>query len=184
MKDALAILTAFLLLTSFATAQPAPAGLPPVFKVVTGTDKTKGLIEFIETTTRVVPELREVLKEITVVENGVQVKQLVKELVTVHVPVTVQSKVVIDAAKSRVMTPDGKQLPIDEVWKRLKKDTVVLVSSNGNTPAQAYLKALNAETLVVIAPQMNGVVVPPVPPAIVAPKKLEPPLEKLPPPKN
>jgi hypothetical protein len=124
MKPALAILTTTLLLASQATAQPAPAGPPPTFKVVSGTDKTKGLIEFIETTTRLVPERREVLKEIAVVIDGRQVKQVVTEVVMVHVPVTVQSKVVIDAAKARVITPDGKQLPIDEVWKRLKQDTV------------------------------------------------------------
>jgi hypothetical protein len=78
------------------------------------------------------------------------------------------------------MTPDGKQLPIDEVWKRLKKDTVVLVSGDGNTPAQAYLKAVNPETLVLIAPQMDRIVAPGVTP--LEPKKLEPPLEKIPPP--
>jgi predicted P-loop ATPase/GTPase len=174
MKLAFAIVTTILLLAGHVSAQPAPAGPPPVFKVVNAADKTKGLIEFIETVTRVVPEQREVFKEIVVVKDGVQVKEVVKEKVSVYVPVTEQRIVMIDAAKSRVITPDGKQLPIDEVWKRLKKDTVVLVSSDGNTPAQAYLKALNQETLVVIAPQIDRIVVPPgVTP--IEPKKLEPP---------
>jgi hypothetical protein len=176
MKGSLAILTTFLLLAGHAAAQPGPTGPPPTFKVVSGTDKTKGLIEFIETTTRLVPEQRAVIKEVVMIVNGMQVKQLVKEIVFVNVPVTEQRMVTIDAAKTRVITPDGKQLPIDEVWKRLKKDTVVLVSGDGNAPAQAYLKALNAETLVVIAPQPNGIVAPPiaVPPLgekIPAPKK-------------
>jgi hypothetical protein len=62
-----------------------------------------------------------VAKEIVVIENGVQVKKLATEIVTEYVAVMEQKKVAIDAAKTRVITPDGKQLPIDEVWKRLKQ---------------------------------------------------------------
>jgi hypothetical protein len=54
-KTAFAILTTFLLLARRAPAQPAPAGPPPGFKVVSATGKTKGLIEFIEALTRTVP---------------------------------------------------------------------------------------------------------------------------------
>jgi hypothetical protein len=154
MKASLAILTAFLLLASRATAQPAPSGPPPVFKVVHGADKAKGQIIFLETVTKTLP----VQKQIEVIMNGVKVKQLVTELVLVQETRTTA----VDAAKSRVITPDGKQLPIDEVWKRLKQNTVVVISGDGNTPAQAYLRALNPETLVVIAPQMDRIVAPPV----------------------
>jgi hypothetical protein len=186
MKIAFAIVSAFLLLAGNLSAQPAP-GVPPVFKVVSAADEKKGQIEFVETTTRVVPEQRAVVKEIVEIQNGMQVKRAVTETVTVYVMVMVQEISLIDAAKTRVMTPDGKQLPIEDVWRRLKKDTVVLVSSDGKTPAQAYLKALNAETLVVIAPQPMPQIGPaPIPPKEPPPPKAPPVPEKIapPPPKN
>jgi hypothetical protein len=62
----------------------------------------------------------------------------------------------LDARDSCVMTPDGTQLPIDEVWKRLKPGTVLVVSGDGNRPAPAYLRALRADALVFIpAPPMK-----------------------------
>jgi hypothetical protein len=70
--------------------------------------------------------------------------------VTENVFVPEERTTQIDATNSRVITPDGKQLPIDEVWKRLKANTVVLVSADGNTPAAAFLQALNAQTLIII----------------------------------
>jgi hypothetical protein len=63
----------------------------------------------------------------------------------------------LDARDSCVMTPDGAQLRIDEVWKRLKPGTVLVVSGDGNRPAPAYLRALDPETLVFIpAPTKKG----------------------------
>ncbi len=169
MRTALASLTALLFLANIATARPTPTGPPPVFKVVSGTNETKSLIEFVEVTYKYIPVQKEVAKEVVVLENGMQIKKIVKEVVSQYVPVMEERRVAIDAAKSRVITQDGKQLPIEEVWKRLKKDTVVLVSSDGKTPAQAYLRALNAETLVVMSPQLVRLVVPPEPPRIVEP---------------
>lgn len=174
MKAAFAILAGFLFSATIAAAQPASVSTPPVFKIVNGTDKEKGQITLIETVTRTVPVQKEVAKLITTVENGVNVTRAVKEIVTEYVPVVEQRLTQVDAAKARVITPDGKQLPIDEVWKRLKKDTVVAVSGDGGTPAPAFLKALNAETLVIIAPSPR-VMVAPAPPKmekIEAPKKL------------
>jgi hypothetical protein len=66
--------------------------------------------------------------------------------------------VAYDAATSRVITPDGKQLPIDEVWKRLKPNTIIAISADSNTPDNAYLRALNPETLVLIpGPRPSGI---------------------------
>ena len=95
-------------------------------------------------------EVREVVK----IKDG----QQVKEKITVHVPVYEQYQTLIEAANSRIMTPDGKQLPIDEVWKRLKKDSVVAVSG-GINPPEVFLRALHADTLVIIP----GFSVPPPP---------------------
>jgi hypothetical protein len=155
MKRTFLALTAFLCAAGVASAQ---TGLPPTFKIVGGADKDKGHILFTETVARAVP----VQVVVPVVKNGVTVNEVRTEMRTVYTTVMVQH----DAAKSRVITPDGKQLPIDEVWKRLKKDTVVVVSADGNTPAEGYLRALSADTLIVILPRVS------------------PPQEPLPPPKK
>jgi hypothetical protein len=164
MKTTLAILTMFLLLASHAAAQPAPSGVP-IFKIVDSTDKAKGQITFLETVTRAVPERKDVAVNI----DGMQVIKIVTSYVFVYE----QRTTTIDAAKSRFITPDGKQLPIDEVWKRLKKDTVVVVSGDDTAPAQAYLRALSPDTLVIISRR---------PEAIVAPAAQPKAVPKLPPP--
>ncbi len=131
------------IIASQASAQPAaPLGPPPVFKVVNSFDKTKGQIIFLETLTRQVP----VTVERIVIVDGVQ--QKVTE--TRYVTELMQQLAVHDATQGRAITPDGKQLPIDEMWKRLKVNTVVLVSGHGNTPNQVFLRALSAETLILI----------------------------------
>ena len=60
-----------------------------------------------------------------------------------------------DLGVSRVITTDGKQLPIDEVWKRLKPNTIVAISGNFNVPHESYLRALNPEILVIIPPEVK-----------------------------
>lgn len=158
MKTVIAIV-AIICTAGAATAQ---TGAPPAFKTVSSTNKDKGQIVFLETVVRMVP----VQMARVVIKNGVQVT----ETVTEFRPVFEQTLRAVDARNSRVITPDGKQLPIDEVWKRLKANTVVVVSADGNTPAQAYLRALNAETLVLILPA-PALVADPVPVPIPVPKK-------------
>lgn len=144
MKSALAILASFLLLASVATAQPAPSGPPPTFKTLAGADKEKGTFRL----TEMKPVLEEYDGKRVRVIDGVPVFEVVAMTRTVYERLTTTH----DATKNRFMTPDGKQLPIDEVWKRLKDNTVVAVSSDGNTPGEAYLRALSPETLVIIPP--------------------------------
>lgn len=170
MRTSVAIIVPLLALAGTATAQDKPAGPPPVFKFVDSVDKDKSQITFTYDLIRFVP----VVKEVTVNVNGMQVKQLIMETI----PVTETRTTVIDLAKSKIVTPDGKDFPLGDAWKRLKKGAVVLVSETGNTPAQAYLKALSAETLVVIPPatMINPPAAIPVPPPVKvlpqpAPKK-------------
>jgi hypothetical protein len=148
MKTILAITAAWSLSASLAHAQPAAQfGPPPVFKFVSSTDKTKGVIVFRERVFKAIP----VVKEIVVIENGQQVTRKITEYETL-----VEERLIsINAADSRVITPHGKQLPIDEVWKRVKANTLVFVSTDGNAPDQVYLRALNADTLVIIPPLLK-----------------------------
>jgi hypothetical protein len=117
-------------------------GAPPTLKIVANVDKDKGHITFVDTVIKYVP----VQKEIVEIVNGQQVKKVVTE----YAAVQEQRMSVTDVGNSRVITPDGKQLPIDEVWKRVAKGTVIAMSGDGNQPAAAYLRALSAETLIVI----------------------------------
>jgi len=143
MKTTLAVLTGLLLAPSAAQAQPGgQLGSAPTFKVVASTDKAKGSIVFRERLYKHVPVIREVVE----IVNG----QQVKKTVTTYETVAEERLIEINAANSRIITPDGKQLPIDEVWKRLKANTVVVVSADSSTPAAPYLRALSAETLIII----------------------------------
>jgi hypothetical protein len=146
MRTLLSILACYLLAPSIASAQP-PQGPIPTFKIVASTDKPKGIIRLAE-----MQLVREQYREKRVrVIDGMQVVEAVEMTRTRYVQVTMD----YDATKSRVITPDGKQLPIDEVWKRLKANTVVAVAADGKAPAEEYLRALNANTLVVIFPQTD-----------------------------
>jgi hypothetical protein len=147
MKPLLSILGCSLIMASVAVAQPGPNGPPPSFKIVTSTDPAKGHIVFGETVYRAVPVQREIVE----IVNGQQVKRTVTEYVTV----AESRETKIDATNSRVITTDGKQLPIDEVWKRLKANTVVVVSADSSTPSAAYLRALSAQTLVIVPGPMK-----------------------------
>lgn len=142
MRTIASLLVCSLILVSHAAAQPGTGGPPPTFKIVTSIDKDKGHIVFEETAYRAVPV--QVVK--TIVENGVTRTITVTEYRTE----VYQFRSVYDVGTSRVITPDAKQLPIDEVWKRVKAKGVVLVSGDGNTPAQPYLRALAAETIIII----------------------------------
>jgi len=153
MKKSFAGVVAALALMNLALAQDAPKGAPPTLKVVASIDKEKGQIVYIETIVRLVPVQRAIVETV----NG----QAVKKVVTEYVSEYVQEMRVTQIANSRVITPDGKQMPIDEVWKRLAKGTVIAISGDGNQPAQAYLRALNPEILIII----------PGPPKNVEPKR-------------
>jgi hypothetical protein len=123
MRTTFAILSVLLLSAGLAHAQPAePVNPPPVFKVVASADKVKGEIVFLEKVYRIM--------------NGQTVAEEYKTEITI--------------ADCRVITPSGKQVPNDDLWKRLKNGTVVVVSTDGKTPAEPILRALNAEMLVII----------------------------------
>jgi len=128
-------------LGGFAMAQQ-PQGTPPTLEVIQQIEREKGVIRC----KRVVAVLETRTISEKVVVNG-QEQTVTK---TVVVPVTKESIIEFNLANSRVITTAGKQLPIDEVWKRLKANTAVAISADSNTPAPAFLRALNADTLVII----------------------------------
>src|SRR6516165_5586848 len=153
MKLILPILACSLIMASVTVAQPGPNGPSPSFKIVTSTDSAKGHIVFHETVYRTVP----VQKEFVEIVNG----QQVTKTVTGYETVAERRETKIDATNSSIITPDGKQLPIDEVWKRLKANTVVVVSANSSTPSAPYLRALSAQTLIIIPGSKLEKVAPP-----------------------
>jgi hypothetical protein len=132
-----------LLSATLVAAQPgAGTDFPPAFKMVTNVDQKKGQVIILETVHKAVP----VLVERIVVVNGKE--ERVTE--TRNEMVSEQRMIAIDMSNSRVITPDGKQLTLDDVWKKMKAKSVIVMSANGDTPAAVYLRALNPETLIVI----------------------------------
>ena len=128
---------------SSSTAQPAaPTGVAPTLKIVSKIDKEKGEMLFEYSVSKPVA----VSVEKDVVVNGITMKVVETELKFVT-----ESRVsLVKVSDSRVITTDGKQLPIEEIWKRINKGSVVAISGNNDTPAPAYLRALNPQTLIVI----------------------------------
>jgi hypothetical protein len=153
MKAWLAILAVSISAT-MALAQPgAPTGPAPAFSVVRKADPEKGhlvLVRFIDTVENV-----PVTEKVNLNGNLVDVTKFVQRTVRREVDV------VYDIGASRVINTDGKQLPIDEVWKRLKSNSVVAISGDFKTPAPAFLRALHPDTLTIILPPLNGPMAPP-----------------------
>ena len=142
MKTPLLTILGLVLSANLAWGQPAVPGPAPAFKIVTGADKDKGTITYRDTVTHAVP----VQKIIAVNING----QVVNKVVTEYETRTVEVTIMLPVADTRIITAGGKQIPIDELWKRVKADSVIVLSGNHDAPSQAYLRALNPETIVFI----------------------------------
>ena len=140
MKALGCILALVLFSTNIALAQTVPKGPPPTFAFVQGTTPAKGeiVVSRMVASQRVVPYL--VQMEI----NG-KVQNVTKYKTETVYEIRLAT---IDASSSRVITPNGNQLPIDEVWNRLKKQQVILESRE--MPDAVYLRALHPDALVLI----------------------------------
>jgi hypothetical protein len=125
-----------LVLAGFACGQPA--GPAPTFVVVRDAVPGQGLI--VLSTMKLVNELTP-RQQIYVVNGRVMTR-------THYMSRWYYIQDTLDARDSCVITPDGMQLPIDEVWRRLKPGTVLVVSGDFNRPAPEFLRALSGDTLV------------------------------------
>jgi hypothetical protein len=127
-----------LVLAPVALAQPT--GSAPTFVVVSDTNPGQGQI--VLTTKKVAHELTPRQQLYNVNGRVMTRTYYLSRMYYIHD--------MLDARDSCVITPDGKQLPIDEVWRRLKPGTVLVVSGDFDRPAPEFLRALSAETLVFI----------------------------------
>src|SRR5262249_45101397 len=157
MKRLVAILSCLAFVPS-ASAQETPRDLPPLLRVVVKTDPDKGQILYKE-----ISYVNEPVKKKGVVQKGIA---LVEVDVFEDRLVPVEGHVILDIGTRRVttldgkgryrtvetrfVTTDGKPLALAEVWKRVKANTVIAVSRNGETPAAEFLCALHPDTVVVI----------------------------------
>jgi hypothetical protein len=141
-----------------AVGQETPRDLPPLLRVVVKTDPDKGQILYKE-----ISFVNEPVRKKGAVQKGIAVEE-----VDVYEDrfVPVEGQVIIDigtrhlvkldgtgwkrTVETRFVTTDGKQLAIADVWKRVKANTVIAVSRNGEMPAAAFLRALHPDTVVVI----------------------------------
>jgi hypothetical protein len=141
-----------------ASAQETPKDLPPLLRVVVKTDPDKGQILYKE-----ISYVNEPVRKKGVVQDGIA---LVEVDIYEDRLVPVEGQVIIDIGTRRLTTPDGKggyrtvetrfvttdgkPLALADVWKRVKPNTVIAVSGNGETPAAEFLRALHPDTVVVI----------------------------------
>ncbi len=136
-----------------------PAGPPPVIMTVVELAADRGELVCEQTLAEQVP----VTKYVTVKEEGVERK----------VPVTAfETRIVTSRTKHQLKQCEfysaaGKKLTDEEARKRLTAGSVVLVSS-GRTPADAYLKVLRDDALILVssAPVGPPTTPPPPPPGV------------------
>jgi len=134
-----------------ATLAPAPkATLPkgPPPRIVSASIDSEGGFQFVEVTTKYVPQQR--TREVNV---GGQV-QKVTETVTVPVTEMVQRKV--DGENVEVYWVDGKKLDPEKVRKLAGKTLPVLVSSDGKPVDPFYLRLAREGTLVLVVSPKAG----------------------------
>lgn len=144
----LATLAVVLSLAGGGPAQEQKLVPPPFFKMLDSADKAKGEIAWIDEDLGARP----VQKQVTEFVDGVPVQKTVTE----YVWNKGTRRTVVDLTSSRVITPDGKQVALDDAWKRLNKGSVVLISYDPTTPpAQAYLDTLKEGTLIVMLPAVS-----------------------------
>jgi hypothetical protein len=157
MKHLVAILSC-LGFVAGATGEERPKDLPPLLRVVVKSDRDKNQILY---------------KEINFVNEPVRKKGAVQDGIAVievdvyedrFVPVeghfiidigtrqvtTLDGKGGYRTVETRFITTDGKQLALADVWKRVKPNTVIAISANGEAPAAEFLRALHPDTVVVI----------------------------------
>jgi len=89
---------------------------------------------------------RAVKKVVEVDDNGKKVKKEVFE----HVTGMEMVEHKWDLKKAKVTTAGGKKLDLDAVKKRLAKPQVVVLSVDSKPVDEAYLKALDKDTLVIV----------------------------------
>jgi len=77
-----------------------------------------------------------------------------KQNVTVQVPVWQMIEQAWDLKKGTAKTAGGKKLDLDALKKLMEKPRVVIVSSDGKAVDDAYLKLLDKEAIVIVAPQV------------------------------
>jgi hypothetical protein len=136
---------------------PAKVISPLHFVVDTGIDRANKIIGYTQTV--VVPVYRE---EIVVVDG-----KEVRQMTTGFENVKRDGKFALKGGK--VLDAKGKELPEDEVWKRVKPGSAVLVSVFGPNIEPAYLRILRDDAVILVLPQP-----PPAPPVPPPPVKLPP----------
>jgi hypothetical protein len=123
-------------------AKDGPDGSAPIFKFVSRVDPDKGIIEFKDRVLVPVIVTKQIIENI----NGKDVVRTVTEQANVMETRISQ----IEIANKRFLTANGKAIPMADLWKRVKANTVVVISGDFDTPSEEYLRVLNPEAVVIV----------------------------------
>jgi hypothetical protein len=135
--------------------QPAPS-----FNYISALNKGTGEVRLLRAVTAPVM----VPVQTTINENGV-VKTVTQYQTTY---VTRQEETAFSLKKGSVYTTDGKKLSEADALERLKLGAIVLQSTNGQPVDPLFLRAVRAETLVLVGPLPMATAAPAVRPAAIA----------------
>lgn len=147
-----AALAGLLILANLALSQGESPGLAPSLRLVGKVDHAKGVFTTVDTVQ--IPTMVE--KQIDILINGQAVKQTVRE--TIMRPLGQITKWTIKPG--RFIGTDGKDVPAEELPKRLRANTVIGVSNDGNAPGRVFLRALHPECLIFLPPPQKALALP------------------------
>ena len=119
-----------------------PKGSPPQFVYVSRVDQAKGTFFCqqavdVPCVVAVEREIEKQGKKFRVVENVTMMKREFKEFA-------------VAAAGARVQTAGGHRVGAEELWRRLKAGTIIVLVVDGNPVDPAYLRVLQPDTLLVV----------------------------------
>ncbi len=86
-----------------------------------------------------------------VMENGKPVQRQVQKQIEQDVVTSQYVNKTLADCNGKFMTADGKPLTVDEANNRVKNGATVLVSSDGKPISKAWLRAVSADTVVMVA---------------------------------
>lgn len=160
-------------LTALQSAAPAsdgeiqiPPGLPPAFTFAQVNQKSITL----RTSTERVENLTTMCtEEVSETHNGQTVKKLVCRPVQVEHTVRNHDIATYPVDAVRVLAIGGEELEARDLETRLRKETTVIVSTNGRDVDSFWLQNVKPGTMVVIAPVLQQHAPMAMPPAMAAP---------------
>lgn len=166
-KQVLITTAAVAILAAAATAASVgdkrPVGPAPRSIVVDKVEAAKGQVSCLETIAKLVLEERTAVRRDSTGNFDLIAYAMEAELrLDEDHPVQKTRLLTLSLKPGEVYSLSGKKLEEKEAWKRLRKGTTILISTDGKPVDAVHLKKANPDTIVLVP--VKSILVPPLPP--------------------